>query len=221
MKRFLTFLLFSFCLISRGFRSRSRAQAVAMSLATFFLLPSLKAQDTLLNYFTATDNNHESVLIRFEIKSGNTCNGINIYRSVDDITFTLLYTISGVCGSSTSATAYSYEDENPVSNQTNYYKLEFGNNPPTSSVSVFFVELNDFNYFIYPNPVITTTKIYFDNSAQEDAEICLVNGAGQIVLQNRINTDFWEPNLSDLASGTYFFSIYIDGRITKGKLLKF
>lgn len=189
-------------------------------LLSFIFIPFLKAQDSLLNYFTATDNNHESVLIRFEIKSGNTCNGINIYRSIDDSTFTLLYTISGVCGSSTSATAYSYEDENPVPNQTNYYRLEFGNNPPTSSVSVFFVELNESNYFIYPNPVITTAKIYFKNPAQEDAEIMLVNVNGQVMLQNRINTDFWEPNLADLASGTYFFTIYIDGRITNGTLLK-
>ena len=183
--------------------------------------PLLKAQDSLLNYFTATDNNHESVLIRFEIKSGNTCNGIDVFRSTDDSTFTLIYTISGVCGSTTSATPYSFEDENPVPNQTNYYRLEFGNNPPTSSVSVFFVELNELNYFIYPNPVITTTKIFFSNQSQEDTQIVLVNNTGQMVLQNLTNTDFWEPNLTDLASGTYFFSIYISGRVTMGTLLKF
>ena len=86
---------------------------------------------------------------------------------------------------------------------------------------MFFVELNELNYFIYPNPVITTTKIFFSNQSQEDTQIVLVNNTGQMVLQNLTNTDFWEPNLTDLASGTYFFSIYISGRVTMGTLLKF
>ena len=39
------------------------------------------------------------VQLNFTIKAGNTCNGIEIFRSPDSVNFSLIGDIQGVCGS--------------------------------------------------------------------------------------------------------------------------
>lgn len=69
-------------------------------------------QDPTLNYFNANSTSN-SVLLTWEIKGGNTCNGIAIFRSTDGINFQQIGQVDGLCGSTDFAVAYSYTDLSP------------------------------------------------------------------------------------------------------------
>lgn len=177
-------------------------------------------QDSILNYLTLTDNNHESILIRWEIKSGNTCNGIEIQHSTDSVNFTTIHYIVGVCGNNSSPTAYQYEDLNPISNSKNYYRIKLGLANPTRAECLFFVKLNADGYFLYPNPSNSSCIIYFKNKYQDAAKVSLVNSSGQIIHQETVNTEFVSLNLSNLPLGPIFFSIDVNGIYHQGKIIK-
>lgn len=189
-------------------------------ILSFFLFTSLHAQDSIFNYLTADVTNEETVLIRWEIKGGNSCNGIYIERSIDDSTWTEIHFIPGICGNESTPVPYQYEDTDPVSNQFNYYRVVPGFGFPTQSVSVFFVKLNTDGYFVYPNPTENQVKIYFKNTNNENCTVYLANLKGQTVLKEQVNGNLWEPNLSNFPAGIYFFSIDHPNNLISGKLIK-
>lgn len=190
-------------------------------LSLFFLFGSLvNAQDSLLNYLLVGETTQNTLLLRWEIEGGNTCNGIEIYRSVDDQNYSLIHTIDGVCGNVNSPVAYQFEDENPISNQTNYYKVKLGFGDLSRSVSIFYIRLNTEGYYIFPNPTEGQLKIHFQNEDFAEAEIKLMNSSGQIIESYQTNTDFLEPDLNNLAAGLYIFSIEIHGNLIRGRFIK-
>lgn len=186
----------------------------------FLISIHLPAQDSLLNYLLVGETNQNTLLLRWEIEGGNTCNGMEIYRSVDDQNYYLIHSIDGICGNVNSSVAYQYEDENPVSNQTNYYKIRLGLGDLSRAVSTFYIHLNTNGYFVFPNPADDELKIYFQNEDYAEAEIQVMNLSGQILLTSKTNAEFWEPDLSELAAGLYIFSIEFQGKRIQGHFIK-
>jgi cyclophilin family peptidyl-prolyl cis-trans isomerase len=191
-------------------------------LKYLFLLAPLNvySQDSLLNYFLVNETSRQTILLNWEIKSGNTCNGIEIFRSTDGNHYYYLNEISGICGSSSSAISYQFEDENPVSNSTNYYKIKLGSGEPGTAVSQFFISVDKNSYLLYPNPADNQVKIHFENQDQSEVTFQLMNISGQIVLTERANTDFLEPDLTNFSSGVYIFSIEINQKVIQGRFMK-
>ena len=189
-------------------------------IACFLSFLNSFSQDSLLNYLLISETPQQSILIRWEIEGGNTCNGIEIYRSTDNVQFELIHSIDGICGNVSTPVAYQYEDENPVSNQTNYYRIKLGLGDPSRSVSLFFIELNTEGYYLYPNPTEGQVKIYFKNENGEFANLLMMNSTGQTIITSRVNTEFWEPDLTYFPSGVYFFSIEINEKLIQGRFIK-
>lgn len=102
-------------------------------VSLIFLLVSLKGISTLhaqqlpyLNTFSATETNGQ-VYLNWIIASGNTCDGVRVYRSADGIEYNQIGDIGGICGSPYSAVSYEFWDTMPLLNRISYYKLELGN----------------------------------------------------------------------------------------------
>jgi len=70
------------------------------------------AQSPILDKFDVTAN-HQQVFISCTIGSGNVCNGIEIWRSMDSINFNIVGDIPGICGSLAEPVNYYFIDENP------------------------------------------------------------------------------------------------------------
>ena len=84
-----------------------------------------QGQDTILANFDVIVLSN-SVELKWTIKKGNTCDDISILRSKDSLRFNEIGTIPGICGSPAFAESFQFSDNNPIQNQTKYYRLQLG-----------------------------------------------------------------------------------------------
>ncbi|MBK8888479.1 MAG: hypothetical protein IPN46_18895 [Saprospiraceae bacterium] len=93
------------------------------------------------------------IILNWSIKKGNSCVGIGILRSENDINYTKIGEIQGICGDNESETNYTFIDESP--NHANYYVLELGasgiTDPP---LFVKFISLDGKASKVIPNPAV-------------------------------------------------------------------
>ena len=161
----------------------------------------------LLDKFIVYKEN-ERVILNWTIKKGNTCFGIGIFRSTDNANYKLIGDIKGICGSSDDAISYTYIDENPVGNRTNYYVLELGfsgkTNPP---LKVEFVNVSDKGYKIFPNPITEKSKIYFSNKINSNFTLNIYDLSGNRIQSLKTNQDYFE--LSLLNQNSFFSNLLL------------
>ncbi len=174
---------------------------------SFFLLSNVFGQDvSILNNFNAFEAEGR-VTINWVIKSGSTCNGITIFRSVDEVNFEVIGDIQGVCGNLSQPEPYSFVDVNPVKNAINCYKLELGNYGFSEAVKIEIIDIGNSGYQIRPHPITSTGKIFFSNKQLSSHKITIYNAEGKVVYGSFTEQDFFEVNSVDFSSGLYFFDI--------------
>jgi hypothetical protein len=172
----------------------------------------------ILNNFYAVESNG-TVILNWTITGGNTCNGIQIYRSTDSLNFYQIGDIEGVCGSSTAAETYTFTDFSPEKNKVNYYRLELGQEGFTSVISIEIIAIGMNGNQVRPNPAADFTRIYFSNNKSEESTLMLCGTTGKILLRQNSNADFFDLNVSGVSTGTYVFIIYRENQlITTGRI---
>ena len=170
----------------------------------------------------AIDLNQGKVLLAWTIKSGNVCNGIQIYRSSneDSVNFQLIEDIQGVCGDLSSAVTYTFTDETPIPNKVNYYKLllgqEFSN---VLGIEVLLIPVG--SYLLKPHPVRNSSALYFNNSNNHNFELKIFDDFGSIVYLHETNSNKFLLDSTMVASGLYYFTLEnkSNKRIINGKAL--
>jgi len=156
----------------------------------------------------AVDLNQGKVLLAWTIKSGNVCNGIQIYRSSneDSVNFELIEDIQGVCGDLSSAVTYTFTDETPIPNKVNYYKLllgqEFSN---VLGIEVLLIPVG--SYLLKPHPVRNSSALYFNNSNNHNFELKIFDDFGSIVYLHETNSNKFLLDSTMVASGLYYFTL--------------
>lgn len=198
-----------------------RRKAV-IGLFMLVVLHSLAAAQPhpILDDFTAFRDGN-TVLLKWTITSGSTCNGIRIYRAEDTINYIQVGDIAGVCGSSTSPVPYSFTDLSPIPNRINYYRLELGTQGFSKYVSIDFIVLGESGYLIRPQPITDNAVIYFDNPSNDSHSFKLYDEKGELVrtIEN-ITSNTIPFNRAGLSSGTYIFTIESGEKIkVKGKIV--
>lgn len=160
------------------------------------------------------------VYINCVISSGYTCNGIDVLRSEDNLTFQSVGHIGGVCGSSSDPVSYNFTDDNPPKNKLLYYKLELGGYGFTDVLTINIIDTKEFGFQIRPNPANQNTTIYFENKYDEEYHLVLMNIMGKVVLSQITRSNFFRIDLSNIPSGIYFFNILdLPSQQTSGKLI--
>jgi hypothetical protein len=142
-------------------------------------IANMLAAQVELNYFTATATETQ-VELKWQIKEGNTCNGIVIER-LQNGQFSPLGEIQGVCGSSTAAQSYSFSDIDPLNFNINYYRLVMGGVQFSDTASSFFYQLGNSLVEVHPNPVNQSSVVYIHPSAWEESTLQLVAVNGSII----------------------------------------
>lgn len=192
---------------------------VAGTIFSLFLLAitatSTLAQSTFSRNFIAEAKEGKAYL-RWTISQGNTCDGITILRSEDQVSYTPIGEINGVCGSTDSAQTYLFTDETPVLNTTNFYKLQFGLTGITATQSVYVFSAGGYN--LYPNPANQQSRLFFPNNGKK-VSMLLYNLSGQVVQSIETTDNFFTINTSNLAASIYFFVVHLSQSTIKGKLL--
>ncbi len=172
-------------------------------LMAFFV----KGQDGIVQLqFSATEVSGK-VFLDWTMNFGQTCNGIDVTRSTDNLNFLPVGNIQGICGSPTDTVSYSFIDESPVPNQINYYRLMMGNLGPSQTISVEIINLRGTGYQVRPNPIVDEGRIYFDNDRSEEHRLTVLSTNGSILKQALTRNDFFDVNVDDLSTGAYIFRI--------------
>lgn len=206
---------------SNRLRSGKTARLISVFILALLTGTGLFAQEaTILDNFTSVENRGK-IFLRWVIASGSTCDGTKIFRSTDNLSFTQVGEIPGICGSSSFAKPYDYIDESPVNNVKNYYRLELGNNGYSKVVSLEITDFQNDGYQVRPNPVTYQARIYFENKKFENHELRLFNQSGKLVSSVFSDNALFNLDASDLRSGIYVFTISKAGKPAKikGKII--
>ena len=164
------------------------------------------SQVTILEKFSA-EHISGKVFLSWTVKSGQTCNGIRIYRSDDSLSYTEIGDIQGVCGNLGYSVDYTFQDNDPIKNKINYYRLDLGGVELTYSIAVDVIDVGQNDYYLKANPLVDQTKLYFRNSSQQLTVLTIINQNGQIIGTKETTTDYFTLNSSDYLSGFYFFTL--------------
>ncbi len=184
-------------------------RSVTLSFWALFALTS-QAQDGIVQLQFSAIEVSGKVFLDWTMNFGQTCNGIDITRSTDNLNFSPVGNIQGICGSPTDTVSYSFIDESPIPNQVNYYRLLMGNLGPSQTISVEIINLQGTGYQVRPNPIVEEGRIYFDNDRSEVHRLTLNSTNGSALRQLTTRNDFFELNTSDLPAGIYIFRIETD-----------
>ena len=140
-----------------------------------------QGQDTILANFDVIVLSN-SVELKWTIKKGNTCDGISILRSKDSLRFNEIGTIPIICGSPDFAESFQFSDNNPIQNQTNYYRLQLGQNGLSDIIAVDFFKLGDANELLFPNPTSGNAILILNNLNKQEITIRVYDTKGNILL---------------------------------------
>lgn len=193
----------------------------ALFLILLFITPSLFAQnEDVVGYFNSAVLNGK-VLLTWNIKQGNTCNGVKVEHSTDSLTFTEVGSIEGVCGSASASTPYEFTHQDPTQNAVNYYRLLLGGVGYTWVISEKIIAIDTFGYTVAPNPVTESSILYFENANNDDFEFTVYDPSGVLVYDGTVSASEVALGSLGLESGLHFFRITDPGTSTtvRGKFL--
>jgi hypothetical protein len=166
----------------------------------------------IISFFNGEAYN-DQVLLTWNISGGNNCNGIIIYHSSDNISYTEIGEIPGLCGEIIDSEPYSFLHSNPNENQVNYYKLQLGSQGFTTPLEVLFYNTNDIGFTVFPNPSEEVVNIYINNAYQNASiEVFDMNGK-QILINNYVSGVLNPIYIRDWESGTYLIRLLNDNNI--------
>ncbi|OFZ21138.1 MAG: hypothetical protein A3D92_15710 [Bacteroidetes bacterium RIFCSPHIGHO2_02_FULL_44_7] len=177
-------------------------------LIVFFLqLLTANAQvgDTVMNFRAEELNGN--VYLTWSIKQGFTCNGMDVYRSIDSAHYTKIGDIEGICGSSAAAIAYDFTDQFPEKNTRNYYRLSLGGVTNSHAISIDIIDISANKYLIVPNPVNFESDLYFENASSATCVLTTMDGRGIQIISETNTDEVFQLRAGDYASGTYWFRI--------------
>lgn len=169
-------------------------------------LTATAQDDPFLDFIGGTENDGK-VFLQWVMKAGTSCDGIRIYRSTDNQYFEQIGRISGICGSPDFAVGYTFTDESPSMNQSNYYRLELGNLGFSKTIAIAVFDFGTNGCRLFPQPVKYQAVLYFENSSQTAKQLTLLDLNGKLVYQAETNGDSFQLDAETLPSGMYVFRI--------------
>lgn len=187
--------------------------AVCLFWVAVFLKPvAVHGQDApILEKFTA-DEIGGKVKLSWTIAAGGTCNGIQIQRSSDSLSFIEIGSLEGVCGNLSFPTDYTFTDVSPEKNRNNVYRLDLGGNGYSGMVSVLIIDTEALGYALFPMPLVAQTELHFRNDGLRKATLHLYDQRGNLVYVVQDETEKFSINRSLFqSSGSFYFRIEIEG----------
>jgi hypothetical protein len=190
----------------------SRNRFFITILGILAILSNSNAQETIiLDGFVGVPQSQQ-IQLRWVISAGQTCNGIFIVRSSDNLYWVNIGDIPGVCGSSSTPVPYNFIDTSPIGNSINFYRLELGGQGYSPVVSVPFYDFSSKGYVLIPNPVHETAMLYFGTSTTETFDIAFFDASGKLVKQLSGVGGSCKVDASQLMPAIYFFVIERKGK---------
>lgn len=133
---------------------------------------------------------------------------MQLFRGADTLQFEKIHEILGVCGSLTEPVYYSFDDELPLANSWNHYKLALGAQGFSQVASAEFYIYGEDGYLVMPNPVRDRVEIRYNNTNNLQYQVGLISLAGQSMLPAmQVQSDRLDLNLAGIPAGQYFLQL--------------
>ena len=165
----------------------------------------VNAQEALTNFRIEPVDG--KVFISWTLVAGFTCQGTDILRSTDSISFYEIGDIQGVCGSVDESVSYRFIDENPAKNQKNYYQLELGENGPSPILSIEYIDLGEDNLKIYPNPVTHSFSLAIQNKVSDEYLLQVFDSGGNLIHTRSFRSNLIFTNTDAWNGGVHFLRL--------------
>ena len=180
---------------------------------------ALFAQNEDVVLFFSADEFNKNVLLTWTISEGNTCNGIDIFRSIDGANYTKIGDIEGICGSGVESIDYSFTDNFPEKNVFNHYRLSLGGLGYSYSVKVEVIDIPANSYQIRPQPINEKGLLLFNNNTKKQAELFVFNMNGELVFQRETaESEIKLREMMRFPSGQYSFILMLNEKEITGKI---
>ncbi|MBK8620465.1 MAG: hypothetical protein IPN79_01555 [Saprospiraceae bacterium] len=127
-----------------------------------------------------------NVVLRWTMNPGSTCFGTGILRSTDNINFTAIGSIEGVCGNTEVPVSYTFVDSFPLINKTAYYKLSLGLLGESNSLSIINIVLEDNKAIAKPQPFKQYTLIQFAETPIDQAILTFFSIDGRKIYETKV-----------------------------------
>lgn len=110
------------------------------------------------------------VLVSWQVKQGNTCQDVQVWRGTDSLHLSEVYTYPGICGDNDSTKVYRYEDVPPTPGIVYYYRIVVITDrtkvksvlvPPEKSIEAYPVPATDFVSVVHnPGELLKSLRLY-------------------------------------------------------------
>lgn len=200
---------------------RRPAPQLLLLCLRLFLPPTAQAQEhPFLTAYTLTEL-PGSIRADWTIEGGNTCDGQEVQRSTDSVTFAVVHVIGGLCGDPSIPKSYTWTDEAPPELSTVHYRIKLGVEGYSSIKSVRFDQLTTSAQRFYPNPTDRAAVLLLKLPPGTTVDLVVTDAQGRTVLDLKgHNGPRFELDLAPLPAGVYAYQATGDGRRFTGSFVK-
>jgi hypothetical protein len=160
------------------------------------------------------------VRVDWTLAGGNTCNGMDVERSLDGTSFDAVHRIPGICGDPNAEVRYEWVDTRPVELSTLHYRIRMGSDGISSVKQVRFDQLVETQQWAYPVPCVNELNLLFNIPSSELVELRIYSIDGREV---RIQQGVGHRQVlvvQDLRAGRYTYRAIAGGRVFQGGFVK-
>ena len=178
-------------------------KGIILTFILGFTLTSVLGQHPILAQFSAQQIG-DRVRVDFGIMGGASCVGAILERRANLEDFEEVGLISGICGGSEFTEYYFIEDNSPIPNTINYYRLSLGQQGNSSELAFEFIPFTT-NLFGFPNPAENEINLRWDNVSSEKRILRIYDMKGRITKGDFIaNSSRAVLDISTIETGSYF-----------------
>lgn len=153
-----------------------------------------------------------------EALKGSICDGIMIMRSTDNINFEKVVEIFGVCGSISEAISYEFIDQEPITGDSSFYKLDPGINGELSVKSIFIIGLKENQSLVSPNPFSSASKLYY-NLNDVNSQLIVFDQRGRQLFNSEVSQYPFDLNFAHETKGIFYYLIVTDNKTESGRFV--
>ncbi|HRH69772.1 MAG TPA: T9SS type A sorting domain-containing protein [Flavobacteriales bacterium] len=197
-----------------------------MAFRTFSLLlcaaplTILAQEHPIIAAYTLTEL-EGGIRIDWTIQGGSTCNGQDVERSTDGVTFAQVHRIAGICGSTSNAVPYDWVDNAPPEFSTVYYRLKLGLDGYSSVKSIVFDQLTASDQRFFPSPMADEATLVLNIPSSSSFDLEIADSRGRAVfLRSAVQGNTIRFTLPGAAAGTYSYRATSGSRVFTGQFVK-
>jgi hypothetical protein len=171
-----------------------------------------------VGYFRVFETSNR-VFVQFELLAGNTCDGIQIFRSANQLDFEPVGEFPGICGSPVERQSFSFIDEQPIKNKTLTYRLDFGRERGPVSAPVVVYDFGENGHLVFRKPDQEGFLLRFPNPKAESVRCRVFSVRGDTVSEMATSGTELEIGFPGFRPGLYFFELQTPSGVRTGTLV--